>query len=177
VKLQFVVAMAAHDAFIACWDAKMHYDFARPQALIHHYFPNDSLTGWMGKDKGWGTITGNQWRPYSPDDFLCPPFPSYPSGHSCVSGACSEVLRLFTGSDQFDYRVKVIPGALTEPESSGPQVELVFPTFTATAEEAGRSRVLGGYHIETENQVGLELGRSVAAVAFGKYTRLIEGKP
>lgn len=177
VKLSFVVAAAAHDAFIACWDAKMHYDFARPQALIHHYFGADSLTGWMGEGKGWDLIAGRDWRPYSPSDFLCPPFPSYPSGHSCVSGACSEALRLFTGSDDFNYSVKIIPGAMTEPDRAGPQVTLDFPTFSYTAEAAGRSRVLGGYHIETENQVGLKLGRNVAEVVFDRYIRLIQGQP
>jgi len=30
VKMYFLTEMAAMDAFIAAWDAKMHYDFARP---------------------------------------------------------------------------------------------------------------------------------------------------
>ena len=39
---------------------------------------------------------------------------------------------------------------------------LKLPTFTATAELAGISRVLGGYHIQSDNVAGLELGREVA---------------
>jgi hypothetical protein len=30
VKMYFLVTAAAMDAFIACWDTKMTYDFARP---------------------------------------------------------------------------------------------------------------------------------------------------
>ena len=41
-------------------------------------------------------------------------------------------------------------------------VALQLPTFTATAEMAGFSRVLGGYHIQADNLAGLELGRKVA---------------
>lgn len=176
VKLYFLTMNAAMDAFIACWDAKMHYDFARPQALIQSLYPNDSLNGWMGEGKGWGKISGKEWRPYSPSNFLCPPFPSYPSGHSAVSGACSQVLIKFTGSDDFDLEVKLNPGAATEPENAGEAVVIRFETISETAERAGRSRVLGGYHIEIENQVGLELGRQVGDEAWDRYTRLISGK-
>jgi hypothetical protein len=41
-------------------------------------------------------------------------------------------------------------------------VTLKLPTFTATAEMAGISRVLGGYHIQADNVAGLDLGRKVA---------------
>ncbi len=177
VKMQLLVTVTAHDAFIACWDAKMHYDFARPQALVHHFFANDSLTGWMGEGKGWGRIKGSEWRPYSPANFLCPPFPSYPSGHSTVSGACAEALKRFKGNDRFDYEVTLMPGALTEPDATGDEVTLRFETLSETAERAGRSRVLGGYHIEADNQAGLKLGREVAQVTCDRYFRLLEGRP
>jgi hypothetical protein len=41
-------------------------------------------------------------------------------------------------------------------------VALKLPTFSATAEMAGISRVMGGYHIQTDNAEGLKLGRKVA---------------
>ena len=112
---------------------------------------------------------GQEWRPYSPETFLCPAFPSYVSGHSTVSGACGEVLRLFTGNDYFGQEVKRIPGALTEPDNIGDTVAIKFATFTETANMAGFSRVLGGYHIQSDNIEGLKLGRSVAGVVWKKY--------
>ncbi len=177
VPMYFLVTNAAHDAFIACWDAKMYYDFARPQALVHAFHANDSLYGWMGELRGWGMMLGSEWRPYSPANFLCPPFPSYPSGHSTVSSACANVLRKYTDSDEFNYSVTLEPGALTEPDNIGAPVILEFATLTQTAEAAGKSRVLGGYHIATENTVGLELGARVAERVWSKYRLLREGLP
>jgi hypothetical protein len=120
-------------------------------------------------------MKGRDWRPYSPDAFLCPAFPSYVSGHSTVSGACSEILRLFTGDDHFGIEVKRKPGELTEPNNIGQPVVLKFPTFTATADMAGISRVMGGYHIPVENREGLKLGRSVGNAVFKKYLSYVNG--
>jgi hypothetical protein len=54
-------------------------------------------------------------------------------------------------------------------------VTLRFPTFTATADIAGKSRVLGGYHIQSDNIEGLAMGRKVAEVVWEKYRRHVEG--
>ncbi len=169
VKMYFLVEAAAMDAFIACWDAKMYYDFARPYSLVHDYYQQEAIRAWGGPEKGMVTMPGNEWRPYSPETFLCPPFPAYVSGHSAVSGACAETLRLFTGDDHFGYEVQLVPGALTEPDNLGDTVTLVFPTFTETANVAGMSRVLGGYHIQSDNLEGLAMGRKVAGAVWRKY--------
>jgi hypothetical protein len=173
VKMYFLVEAAAMDAFIAAWDAKMYYDYARPYALVHDYYKKQIITAWAGPEKGIIKVNGSEWRPYSPETFLCPPFPSYVSGHSCVSAACSEALRLFTGSDVFGAEVKLVPGLLTEPQNIGDTVALKFPTFTETASMAGRSRVLGGYHIQADNIEGLKLGRKVTTAVWKKYLKQI----
>lgn len=169
VKLYFLVESAAMDAFIAAWDTKMYYDYARPYALVHDYYKDKQITGWSGPEKGMVKMNGRDWRPYSPETFLCPPFPSYVSGHSCVSGACAEMLRLYTGTDDFGLEVKLAPGALTEPEHVSDSVTLQFKTFTETANMAGMSRVLGGYHIQADNVEGLKLGRNVAQQVWKMY--------
>ena len=169
VKMYFLNQATAMDAFIASWDSKMHYDFARPYALVHDYYEDQTITAWGGPGKGMIEISGQQWKPYSPETFLCPPFPSYVSGHSCVSGACAEALRLFTGNDSFGAEATLVAGAMTEPDHLGDTVTLYFPTFTEAAEMAGISRVLGGYHIQADNIAGLELGRNVARAVYRKY--------
>ncbi|GHA25670.1 hypothetical protein GCM10007103_03650 [Salinimicrobium marinum] len=169
VKMYFYVQVVAMDAFIACWDSKMFYDSARPNALVHHYYKNKKIKAWGGPDKGFIELNGPEWRPYSPDTFLCPPFPSYVSGHSTISGGCAEALKLWTGSDHFGSEVELVAGAMTEPENLGETVTLKFPTFTETAEMAGISRVMGGYHIQADNIAGLELGRNVAREAWKFY--------
>ena len=169
VKMYFLTEVTAMDAFIASWDAKMYYDFARPYALVHDYYKDKSITGWGGPGKGMIKMKGQQWRPYSPETFLCPPFPAYVSGHSTISGGCGEILKLFTGSDEFGEEVALIPGALTEPNNLGEMVIIKFPTFTETAELAGISRVMGGYHIQADNIAGLKLGRDVAREVWKMY--------
>lgn len=169
VKLYFFVEAAAMDAFIACWDTKMKYDFARPYTLVHYYYKDKKIKGWGGPQKGMTEMLGQEWRPYSPETFLCPPFPSYVSGHSTVSGACAEALKLYTGDDHFGIEIKRKPGEMTEPDRTGPEVTLKFPTFTETANMAGISRVLGGYHIQCENEEGLKMGRGVTAALWKKY--------
>ncbi|MCF1716622.1 vanadium-dependent haloperoxidase [Flavihumibacter sp. RY-1] len=175
VQMFFLIEAAAMDAFIACWDAKMQYDFARPYSLVHELYADSIIKLWAGPEKGMIMAQGRHWRPYSPESFLCPPFPSYVSGHSTVSAACAEILRLFKGNDRFGHHVTLIPGALTEPDRAGKPVELFFSTFTETAEMAGISRVMGGYHIQSENTEGLKLGRSIAGAIWHKY-RQFTGK-
>lgn len=177
VKMYFAVEAAAMDGFIACWDTKMKYDFVRPYGLVHYYFKDKKIKGWGGPEKGMIEMLGQQWRPYSPETFLCPPFPSYVSGHSTISAACAEILRLYTGSDRFGVQVKRKPGEMTEPNHVGPEVTLSFPTFTETANMAGISRVIGGYHIQCENVEGLKLGRKVATAIWKKYKFHIGEKP
>lgn len=176
VKMFFATEVAAMDAFIASWDTKMHYDFARPYALVHHYYQEQRIKAWGGPQKSSVVETkGNNWRPYSPDEFLCPPFPSYVSGHSTVSGACAEILKRFTGSDTFGESVRLKPGAMTEPQLQADSVTLQFPTFSETAEMAGISRVLGGYHIQADNVAGLQLGRDVAGQVWQFYEQHLNG--
>lgn len=169
VKMFFYNQVVAMDAFIASWDSKMYYDFARPYALVHEYYGGKKITAWGGVGKGMIEMDGSQWRPYSPDTFLCPPFPSYTSGHSTISGGCAEALKLWTGSDEFGEEVELVAGYLTEPDNLGDTVTLKFPTFSKTAEMAGISRVLGGYHIQADNIAGLELGKDVAQEAWKFY--------
>ena len=171
VKMYFYNQMVGMDTFIACWDSKMFYDYARPNALVHHYYDDKKITAWGGEGKGMIEIEAKAWRPYSPELFLCPPFPSYVSGHSTVSGGCAEALKLWTGSDTFGSSSELMAGAMTEPGYIGDTITLEFPTFTETAEMAGISRVMGGYHIQADNVAGLELGRNVAHEVWRFYLK------
>ena len=173
VKMYFYNQVVAMDAFIASWDSKMFYDYARPYALVHQYYDEQKIKAWGGEGKGMIEMDGKQWRPYSPEIFLCPPFPSYASGHSTISGGCAEALKMWTGSDEFGSEAQLVAGALTEPDNLGDTITLKFPTFTETAEMAGISRVLGGYHIQADNVAGLELGRNVAKEVWKFYKKHI----
>jgi membrane-associated phospholipid phosphatase len=106
--------MAVMDAGIGCWEAKYHYWYLRPTQV------DPTITTPAG----------------------LPNFPSYPSGHSCFSGAAAGVLGHF------------FPDAKAE--------------LDAKAEEASVSRIYGGIHFRFDGAEGLKLGRSVAALAIEK---------
>ncbi|MBK8979145.1 MAG: vanadium-dependent haloperoxidase [Planctomycetes bacterium] len=198
VKLFFAVANVAFDAFIAAWDSKRYYDSSRPWTLVRVLHAGETLKGWAGPGRGVTDVPASAWHPYSPSTFITPPFPGYVSGHSCVSGACAELLKLFTGSDECGLTEPRHAGDLTEPGFSclemqqldgRPLAELLgdahrscdvvlrLPTFTATAEMAGISRVMGGYHIQADNVAGLALGREVARFAWERIRRCYAGEP
>ena len=195
VALFFAVGVTAMDAFIASWDAKRHYDSSRPWTLVRHYYAGQKLRGWGGPGQGVVEILGDEWHPYSPATFVTPPFPGYVSGHSTVSAACAEMLRLHTGSDRFGVLAERTAGELTEGDASCDDMQRVLgepphqsegeeltcdvdirmSTFTEAAEIAGLSRVLGGYHIQADNVAGLVLGRDVAGYLYPKIRGLLDG--
>lgn len=193
IKLFFAVATVAFDAFIAAWETKRYYDTSRPWTLIRHYYKDQMVRGWAGSGKGVAMIPGTQWHPYSPLSFITPPFPGYVSGHSTVSAASAKMLELFTGSDNFGATETRHPGELTEPGISCDikqamdgkpattgitgegVIVLALPTFTATAEMAGISRVLGGYHIQADNIEGLKMGKKVAEHNYHRTKAYFDG--
>ncbi|HLG76549.1 MAG TPA: vanadium-dependent haloperoxidase [Ktedonobacteraceae bacterium] len=183
VKLFFAVANVAMDAFIACWETKRYYDTSRPYTLVRYYYKGQQIQGWGGPGQGVITLPAEQWHPYSPFSFPTPPFPGYVSGHSTVSSACATTLALFTKSDTFGYSTTWVAGSITEPafscstiqthEGEPPpptdlncQVTFTFPTFSGLARFAGDSRVMGGYHIQSDNLAGIQLGQNVATYTW-----------
>jgi membrane-associated phospholipid phosphatase len=95
------------DAGIACWDSKYHYLVIRP---------------WQA-DTRIASLVGY------------PNHPSYPSGHSCFSGASAEALGYFFPAEK--------------------------DTLWQLAEEASISRLYGGIHYEFDLTAGKEIGRQV----------------
>jgi hypothetical protein len=174
VKLYFVIANVAHDAFISCWETKRHYDSSRPWTLIRHYYAGQRIIGWAGREGGTREMPAEEWRPYSPENFITPPFPGYTSGHATVSGACAKALELFTGSDEYGFLERRRHCELTE-TSGGDFVDLKLPTFSSVAEMAALSRALGGYHIPVDNDVGLKVGREIAVWSWPKYQAYFDG--
>jgi hypothetical protein len=81
-----------------------------------------------------------------------------------VSGAGAAVLAGFFCDDR-------IPFSLVTDSAPGGRAR-TYPSFSAAAAEAGRSRVVGGIHFEFSNQEALASGRAVAAeILAGKLLR------
>lgn len=192
VKLFFSIGNICFDGFISCWETKRFYDSSRPWTLIHHHYHDQEIRGWAGPGKGVVTMRGQDWHPYSPANFITPPFPGFPSGHATVSAASARILELFTGSDRFGAYELRRAGVLTEEGSTLPAMQavdgkpaaglpqtrdevLVLPTFSATAEMAAVSRAMGGYHIPYDNEQGLKVGRVIADYSWPKYRAYFDG--
>jgi len=111
-RIMFVASAAAFDASIACFDAKYTYWFIRPP----------------------------QADPTIVTVFPTPPHPSYPSAHSCVSGALSGVM------------------AASFPSEAS--------RLQHVALEASLSRLYAGIHYRFDMEAGLAIGRGAAALAL-----------
>ena len=66
------LGIAINDAFIVCWNLKYNYHLLRPITYIQRYI-----------DENYNTI------------IVTPPFPEFPSGHSCQSGAGIGILKYY----------------------------------------------------------------------------------
>jgi len=77
--------MAMSDAIIGCWDAKYMFAFWRPITAIRS----------ADSDGNPDTQADPTWTPL----LVTPPFPGYPSAHSCASGAAVRVLSHYFGEN------------------------------------------------------------------------------
>lgn len=120
------------DAFIACWKAKYDYSLIRPVSYIQKYI-----------DPNFKTVIGT------------PAFPAYTSGHATESGVGERIFtKLFTNGDG-NY-------ALTDrSQIQHGFAARKFTNFADMAKECANSRLYGGIHYDMDNQVGLQMGRSI----------------
>jgi hypothetical protein len=172
-KMFFALTTAIHDAGIAAWDAKRVFDSVRPVTAIPFLFHGQTVMTWGGPFMGTVTMDGGNWIPYQPSTFPTPPFPEYISGHSTFSAAGAEILRRWTGSDNFGASVTFDPvSSLVEPGVTPvTPITLYWATFTDAANQAGISRRYGGIHFERADLVGRATGRLVGAQAWEKALR------
>jgi len=127
---------------------------------------NRKIVAWAGPGLGTKVIDCKDFRSYLPT----PPFPSYVSGHSAFSAAAAEILKRFTGSDNFGQSFTAEPGSSIIERGLTPTVPVVlfWATFTEAADEAGMSRRYGGIHFESDDVAGRALGRLAADEVWNK---------
>jgi hypothetical protein len=170
VKLFFALANALMDAGIAAWDSKRAWDSVRPITAIRFLKAGKPIRAWGGPYMGTVKMSGEQWLPYQPNTFITPPFAEFVSGHSTFSSASAEILRLFTGSDNFGASVTLAAGSSQIEPGVTPAspVILTWPTFTSAADQAGMSRLYGGIHFMDANTQGQIMGQQIGALVWAK---------
>ena len=190
VQLFFALGNAVMDAGIATWEAKLSYNSARPVRVIRELgrlglIGTDSngdgvfeINAWGGPGLGTITIPATQFLTYqNPFGPPSPPFAEYTSGHSAFSAAGAEILRLFTGSDDFGGSVTFAPGTSAFEPGITPvsPVTLFWDTFSEAAGEAGISRRYGGIHFLDGDIQGRILGRRVGGSVWNRSQFFING--
>jgi PAP2 superfamily len=134
------MGLVVNDAFIACWKAKYTHSLLRPVTYIQRNI-----------DASWTPLV------------TTPPFPEYTSGHSSVSGASSEVLTYFFGTNR----------AFTDNTNAEfGHSSRSFSNFYQAAEEAANSRLYGGIHYRSGNEKGIncgkQIGKNIVAIYLNK---------
>ncbi len=123
---------------------------ARVFALLNVAMGDTAVAVWDAKYAYWSPRPdtairdlglARSWEPYLDTPF----FPSYVSGHSTFSAAAAEVL------------------AYLFPERAS--------QFRAKAEEAAMSRLYGGIHFRSDNEVGLRMGRQIGRLVVERAKR------
>src|SRR5205085_10614393 len=94
------------------------------------------------------------------------------------SPACAEILRLFTGNDDFGAWLTFKAGSAKFESGAVParDVTLHWQTFSDAANQAGVSRRYGGIHFEQADLVGRTAGRRVAHFAWARAQSYITGE-
>lgn len=181
-RLYALVNIAMADAAIAAWEAKYHFQIARPVTVIRQAQLNSPAASFPSQWFPLGAQVSNSDGGIN----ITPPFPAYPSGHACFGGALFGVLRQFYEpdgqflflSDEFNGLNKDAlnyvrcgrdsNGALTDPFTS-PQFCAPRPlTMTCAERENADSRLTMGVHYIFDADGGILLGNKVAREVLSK---------
>lgn len=186
IRFYTVLAAGLYEAGICAWRLKRDRLQARPvQVVRQQQYDQPIDLAWDEKK------SGEYWLPYQTLDFVTPPFPDFVSGHSTFSMTAARLFCCMLRSDQItllnpmitldilNYLSPILAGTTTlfsinsvmiRPKRSEVQpgeepttgVYLGWSTWSEMALSSGRSRILGGIHVESSNQAGLLLGRLIA---------------
>src|SRR5438445_11239995 len=145
-----MLATASADALIACWDAKYFYNFWRPVTAIR---AGDS-------DGNPDTAPDSTWIGF----IVTPNHPEYPAAHGCFSGASTETLNDFFGTDDVGFWIdSTVPG-LVNP------VRTYF-RFSDALTEVLEARIYGGMHYRNSTRIGANIGKQVSRFTTRHFFR------
>ena len=132
------------DAAINCWNDKYYWDFWRPWNAIQR----------AAEDGNPATAPDAGWLP-----LVSAPYPEHPSGHLCLDGAHTGILRMFFG-DAIDggYSITSISSFLGPADAATRH----FDSFSQVLAEIVEARIWAGLHFRTADLQGQALGEGVA---------------
>jgi hypothetical protein len=152
-RLFALLNMAANDAAMAGWDAKVAFEFWRPITAIRE----------ASLDGNPLTIQQDGWRPF----LVTPPYPDYTSGNQSLGGAYYSVLTAFFGDD--------LPVDAYS-EAFGPAVVRSFSNFRGLADDALEARITAGIHFRFAMNDARSTAEKVAAYVMSHAAQPVHGK-
>jgi hypothetical protein len=160
------------DAGVIAWFYKAKFKQARPAQVMRTTYQGKIIKSWQPFG-GTQDIVGNAWLPYQDYNFVTPPFPDFPSGHSLFTctfiSICQQLFNtnqfakgtvikfnkpeyispILIGQNEFKLGTFIIePGHSTTEPGLTPQqrIEINIPTFNDLASLCSISRFYGGIH-------------------------------
>jgi hypothetical protein len=151
-RLLAMAHVAGADAMIACFDAKYHYWFWRPNQAIAR----------ADTDGNPATAADPTWQPLG----ATPNFPEYPSAHACHSSAVVAALDAFFGTDRVALTLTSRAPGLSDTARSR-----TYRRLHDIVADVDQARVLVGFHFRTSDLRGSSLGRSVGRYVTARFFR------
>ncbi len=125
-------------------------------------------------------IHADSWVPYQKKNFVTPAFPGYISGHSTFSRSAAEVLTAITGSPFFPGGMGTYTSvsniSLAFEKGPSQTIQLQWGTYFDAADQAGLSRIWGGFIRPLMTSRGASSVRS-AGKARGRWRKSISMAP
>ena len=140
-----ILNMTAADALIACWRGKYDVPFWRPSTAIQL----------ADTDGNPATTADPTWTPLVAN----PPYPEYPSGHACLTGATANGLSYLLGAQNIDL---VVSSAVTGTTRH-------YLTEDTLNQDTMNARVWLGIHFRKAMVDGNRLGHRVSRWALRHY--------
>ncbi len=175
------LAINIFEASRMVWGLKLQFTEARPIQEIRRLYRGQVLTKYDGTQ-----TTGESWVPYQEANFVTPPFPDFPSGHSAFSQAFASVMtrrfspRIPTTSAELRSDLMLLSPSLNAQSNSfgvcvfpagassiqpgvvpANPITLAWESWQDMANSAGFSRKYGGIHATSAHKGSQALARQL----------------
>lgn len=150
-RLFALTSIAGHDAYVAVFDAKYHYNLWRPVTAIRNADTTSNPA----------TPREASWLPLGET----PMHPEYPCAHCITSAAVGAVLQNIVG-DEF--------GEFSLTSSTAPGVTRKWTRVQDYSDEVANARIYAGFHYRFSTEAGKDMGRKIGALTVATQFRGVE---
>ena len=147
-----LVEMAMADSLIVAWNSKRFFNFWRPITAIR-----------LGDTDGNPRTVGDPgWTPF----IVTPNYPEYVSGANSLSGAATNMLANFFGTDHVAFSMT---STFVHPNGAVPQNPRLYDRFSAAADDIVDARIYEGIHFRSADEDARSQGKHVANWVFNHF--------